>query len=161
MRLLTAAVCAVLAAALFAAGAVAERTLAFTLEETQGPTAAHPHPPAGEVGDTFVSSLALTNAAAPQLGKRPWASVGTMQFTYTIRHECASLGTRCVPTADFDTVTTLPGGTVVADGHALSIARPTITIPVVDGTGRYAGARGTVTISPTSTKVSRYKLTLP
>ncbi len=160
MRRLSALVCAVVASVSFAAGAVAGSTLRFTVKTVQGPTAAHPHPPAGGVGDTYVSSLKLVNAGIAQLGKGARAKVGTMQFTYTIRKQCTSFTRTCVATADFNTVTTLPGGKVVANGKAISIANPTITIPVVGGTGHFAGARGTVTISPTSTKLSTYKLTL-
>jgi Dirigent-like protein len=161
MRLFAALACAALAAALPVTGSAARSRLVFTVKTTQGPTTAHPHPPAGGVGDTYVSSLKLKNAGLSQLGKKARASVGTMQFTYTIRKQCTSFTRTCVATADFDAVTTLPGGTVVADGKRISISGQTITIPVVGGTGRYKGARGTVTISPTVTKLSTYTLTLP
>ncbi|HEY4348895.1 MAG TPA: hypothetical protein VGM80_15030, partial [Gaiellaceae bacterium] len=75
--------------------------------------------------------------------------------------QCTSFGRQCASTADFDTVTMLPGGTVIASGKAISISRPTITIPVVGGTGRYEGARGTITISPSSTKFSTFRLIIP
>jgi hypothetical protein len=147
-------------AALLTATALAATPLVFTVRTTQGPTATHPHAPPGGIGDTFVSSLELINLT-PQLGKAARATIGTMQFTYTIRKQCTSFAKTCIATADFETVTTLPGGTVVANGKALSIAQPAITIPVVSGTGRYKGVRGTVKISPSSTKLSTFKLTLP
>src|SRR6185437_13339946 len=111
--------------------------------------------------DSFDSSLRLVNGALPQLGRRAHAKVGMMQFTYTIRRQCTSFEQTCVASADFETLTTLPGGTVTAAGKRISIARPTIVIPVVGGTGRYAGAHGTVTISPMSTKLSTFHLVLP
>ena len=81
--------CAVLLVAVLAAvaasSASASRSLVFTVKTKQGPTVAHPHPPAGGVGDSYESSLALANAGIPQLGRPARATVGTMQFTYTIR----------------------------------------------------------------------------
>jgi hypothetical protein len=147
--------------AVLAAGARPATTLSFTVKTKQGPTSMHPHPPVGAVGDRFDSSLRLVNGPFPQLGRRAHAVVGRMAFTYTIRRQCTSFRRRCVATADFDTVTTLPGGTVIANGRGISIAHPMIDIPVVGGTGRYRGVRGSVAISPTSSKVSTYRLTLP
>ena len=161
MRPIFVVVLAALATAPIAPGAGTVRAVVFTVKTMPGPTIEHAHPPTGMVGDTFVSSLELENGRTPQLGRPARAAVGTMQFTYTIRRQCTSFGTTCVATADFDSVSTLPGGTVDADGNALSIADPTITIPVTGGTGRYAGATGTVSISPTSTTHSTYRLELP
>ena len=120
MRLLLVAVLAAVAAS----SASASRSLVFTVKTKQGPTVAHAHPPAGGVGDSYDSSLALANAGLPQLGRPARASVGTMQFTYTIRKQCTSFSPKCVATADFTTVTTLPGGTVKAAGKSISIAQP-------------------------------------
>ena len=50
---------------------------------------------------------------------------------------------------------------MLADGKAISIATPNIRIPVTGGTGRFRGARGSVTISPSSTAISTYRLTVP
>jgi hypothetical protein len=137
-------------------------SLDFTLKSVQGPTTAHPHPPVGGVGDTYVSSLTLKNTGIAQLGMGARDKVGTMQFTYTIRKQClGALNRKCKATADFNTVTRLPGGTVTANGKAISIATPTIMIPVVGGTGRYKGASGSVSISPAASKLSTYKLSLP
>jgi hypothetical protein len=163
MRLFGALVLAALAACAPPSLARAATALVFSLTTTQGPTtvdsATGLHP--SEVGETFVSSLALANAGSPQLGRRAWARVGTMRFSYTIRRQCTAFGPVCDATADFATVSALPGGTVVAGGKGISTAYQTITIPVIGGTGRYAGARGTVTISPSSRKVSVYRLELP
>jgi hypothetical protein len=134
-------------------------TLTFTVGTLEGLTTVHPHPPAGSVGDAYVSTLELVNNGSAQLGKGARAKVGTMQFTYTIRRQCVVAG--CVSTADFDTVTTLPGGKVIANGKSIPISSATITIPVTGGTGRYVGAKGSVTISPSRTKRSTYTLDLP
>jgi hypothetical protein len=150
-----------LLAAALASNASASRSLVFTVKSKQGPTVAHARPPAGGVGDWYDSSLSLANAGIPQLGRPAHAAVGTMQFTYTIRKQCTSFSPRCRATADFTTVTTLPGGTVKAAGRSISIANPEIVIPVTGGTGRYKGAHGTVSISPTSEKLSTYRLRLP
>jgi predicted metal-binding membrane protein len=126
----------------------------------QGPNKRHPHPPPGDAGDTFDSSLILFNLG-PQFGKPAKKMVGSMRFSYTLRKVCSGFTSKCSATADFETTTTLPGGTIVAGGRGISIAKPTITVPVTGGTGRYAGARGTVTMGPLSTETNVYRLTLP
>ena len=156
----TVALVVALGALLVPAG-LARRSLTFTVKTRQGPTTAHPHPPSGGVGDSYVSSLELVNRKVAQFGKPAYAPIGTMEFTYTIRKQCSSSKGTCVATADFDTVSTLPGGTVLASGRSISISDPTITIPVTGGSGRYVGATGTVTISPSSRKISTYELELP
>ncbi|HEY4348821.1 MAG TPA: hypothetical protein VGM80_14650, partial [Gaiellaceae bacterium] len=70
-------------AGLVAASGVAASPLVFTVKTRQGPTAVHPHPPLGGVGDSYVSSLRLVNAGIPLFGKGRHSTVGTMQFTYT------------------------------------------------------------------------------
>jgi hypothetical protein len=161
MKLLPPLACAALTALLLAVGAAAGTSLEFTVKTRQGPTTLHAHPPIGGVGDTTDSTLVLRNAGIPLFGMGKHANIGTMEFTYTIRKQCAAFGGSCQSTADFHTLSDLPGGTVTAEGKSISISRQTITIPVVGGTGRYAGARGTVTISPASTKLSTYRLKLP
>jgi hypothetical protein len=140
---------------------LAGRSLTFTVKTRQGPTLARPQAPAAGASEWYASSLELLNPNVAQFGKPAHSPVGTMEFTYTNRKQCPSSQVRCVATADFDTVSTLPGGTVLASGKSISISAPTITIPVTGGTGRYAGATGTVTISPSSRKLSTYQLELP
>jgi hypothetical protein len=160
VRLLSALVLAALAGSVPPVSSAVTR-LDYTFKTRQGPTTSHPHPPPGGRGDTYDSSLVLKNAGIAQFGKGQHAPVGAMRFTYTIRQQCTSFAVKCVATADFETVTTLPGGTVVAGGKSISIASRNIRIPVIGGTGRYKGAKGTVTISPTSTQISTYRLTVP
>jgi hypothetical protein len=152
---------AVVGGALLAPTGLAGRRVTFAVSTRQGPTVAHPHAPAGGAGDWYGSSLELLNRRLAQLGKPAHARVGTMEFRYTIRKQCAASDRTCIATADIDTVSVLPGGTVLASGKSIPISATTITIPVTGGTGRYAGAAGTVTISPSSRKLSTYALELP
>jgi hypothetical protein len=157
VRALIAAAAAALVVVPFPAAAT---TVSYTFKTRQGPITHHAHPPDGGVGDSFDSSLVLQNAGIAQLGAGRHARVGSMRLDYTIRRQCAAFTPRCVATADFATVTTLPGGQVLAGGKAISIASPDIRIPVTGGTGRFQGARGWVTISPSSTRLSTYVLTV-
>jgi hypothetical protein len=139
----------------------ASTTVSYTFKTRQGPTAHQAHPPDGAVGDTYRSTLVLRNAGIAQLGAGRHEKVGSMVLGYTIRKQCSAFSKRCVATADFDTATSLPGGKVLAGGRSISIATPNIRIPVTGGTGRFEHARGWVTISPNSTRISTYELTLP
>jgi len=133
----------------------------YTFKTRQGTPSHHVHPPSGAIGDTYDSTLVLRNAGIAQLGAGRHARAGSMKLTYTIRRQCTAFSKRCVATADFATITTLPGGKVLAGGRSISIATPSIRIPVTGGTGRFAHVRGSVTISPSSTRISTYELTLP
>lgn len=139
----------------------AATTVSYTFKTRRGPAVRHAHPPRGAVGDSYDSTLVLRNAGLAQLGAGRHARVGSMQLGYTIRRQCTAFAKKCVATADFDTVTRLPGGKVLAGGRSISIATPNIRIPVTGGTGRFDNARGWVTISPSSTRISTYVLTLP
>jgi hypothetical protein len=152
---------AALAALVLIPTSTASTTVSYTFKTRQGPTVHHTHPPSGAVGDTFDSTLALRNAGIAQLGAGRHEKVGSMELGYTIRRQCTAFAKRCVATADFDTTTTLPGGKVLAAGRSISIATPNIRIPVTGGTGRFEHARGWVTISPSSTRISTYELRLP
>jgi hypothetical protein len=161
VRVISTAALVVALGALLVPTGLAGGILTFAVKTRQGPTTAQPHPPSGGVGDSYVSSLELLNRKVAQLGKPAHSPIGTMEFTYTIRKQCTSFEVTCVATADFDTVSMLPGGTVLASGRSIPISDTTITIPVTGGTGRYAGATGTVMISPSSRKISTYELRFP
>lgn len=134
----------------------------YTFKTHQGPTAHVPHPPAGTVGDTFDSVLVLRNAGLAQLGAARRAKVGSMRLSFTIRKACSGFtNAKCDARADIATVSTLPGGKVLAGGRSVSIVSPSIRVRVSAGTGRYKGARGWVTISPSSSQISTFELTLP
>ena len=83
-------------------------------------------------GDTITGTSILRNYA-PQFGKPKGARVGTSHGVTT------ALSTK---TDKSDAVARLPGGTVHARGEGP--IGPTISVPVVGGTGAYAGATGVV-----------------
>jgi hypothetical protein len=161
MSALRALPAAVLAALVLVPLSGASTKLSYTFKSRQSTAVRQQHPPGGAIGDTYVSTLALRNAGIAQLGAGRHAEIGSMALSYTIRRQCTAFSKKCVATADFHTVTTLPGGTVRAGGRSISIASPSIRIPVTGGTGRFENARGYVTISPSSTRLSTYVLTLP
>ncbi len=83
-------------------------------------------------GDTLSGTSVLRNAV-PQFGKPKGARVGASSFTDV------ALSSELVRT---DGVAGLPGGAV----HIRGVARigPTVELPVIGGTGVYAGATGVV-----------------
>jgi hypothetical protein len=83
-------------------------------------------------GDTFSGTSILRNAVS-QFGKPKGARIGTSSFTDI------ALSSQMVRT---DGVARLPGGTL----HIRGVAPigPTVKLPVVGGTGIYAGATGVV-----------------
>ena len=90
----------------------------------------------------------------PQFGRPARASVGSDQGTLTV---VSATTARLVGTASF------PDGTIKLNGLIpLAGNRPTV-IPVVGGTGRYAGARGADTQPAPggNTELNTYRLTLP
>jgi len=156
------AVAVSVAALLSAPLSEASAKLSYTFKTHQGPTAHLPHPPAGTVGDTFDSTLVLRNAGLAQLGAGRRAKVGSMRLSFTIRKACTGFtNAKCDARADIATVSTLPGGKVLAGGRSVSIVSASIRVPVTAGTGRYKGVRGWVTISPSSSQISTFELTVP
>jgi hypothetical protein len=94
-------------------------------------------PPAGPSrGDASVQTSRLLNAVA-QFGKPKAAVVGRDSATLTLTGPT---------TAAIAGVATLPGGTLTLRG-AMRVTPGGLVFPVVRGTGRYAGARGTVTVT--------------
>jgi hypothetical protein len=93
-------------------------------------------------GDSITGTSVLRNYV-PQFGKPKGARVGTSRGVTT------ALSSQ---TAMSDAVARFPGGTVHARGNGP--IGPTVTVPVVGGTGVYAGARGVVEGSHLSTGVT-------
>src|SRR5919198_52564 len=92
-------------------------------------------PPKGlSKGDVVRQRTRLVNAS-PQFGKPAGAVVGYDESVVRL-----TSATR----ATVDVVVHLPGGTIHAHG-SIAIDRTVTTIPVVSGTGAFAGARGTGT----------------
>lgn len=93
-------------------------------------------PPKGpSVGDKLHERTRLFNEV-PQFGKPAGAAVGQDRGTLTLVSRT---------TLRIDGVTTLPGGTLILRGIVRTNRRNQEFIaPVVSGTGRFAGARGTL-----------------
>ena len=110
-------------------------------------------PQGASPGDKVFTTSRLQNAVA-QLGRPKGAVVGSDRATLTIRGSDSVL---------VDGSATLRGGTIRF--HGLITSANTTRIPVVGGTGRFAGARGTVTTAALSRNGLRasnvYRLTLP
>lgn len=159
MRFLTVAWFLVLATALPAAAQSADR-LVFTVRITQAATVRHPHPPAGDAGDVFSTTLTLF-VIDPVLGKAKNAKLGTMSFSYTFRGACSSTGAGCKGTSNMQTVTTLPGGTITANRADVPLGRLPFVVPIVKGTGRFAGATGNIAIAPGGNALTIYTINLP
>jgi hypothetical protein len=105
-------------------------------------------------GDVFWQQSLLRNAIA-QFGRPKGAVVGSDTGTITVVSRTL---------LDNKGVAVLPGGTIRFEGRAADGARA-LSLGVTGGTGRYAGARGTLEVkalTPDGTRTSNvYRLTLP
>ena len=106
-------------------------------------------PPKGpSKGDAYTLRARLTNVVA-QFGRKPGAAVGSDSSTLSLTN---------ATTAVIHGVAALPGGTITYGGTgSLGSNDP---IPVVGGTGRFAGARGTLTVGDGNSPLNTYRLTL-
>jgi hypothetical protein len=89
-------------------------------------------------GDRKTYRNVLVNAVA-QFGKPKGARVGTDSgtLTFTGAHTARYAGTA-----------RLPGGTLIVRGAVKPVGQNDLQIAVVGGTGRFASARGTLTVGP-------------
>jgi hypothetical protein len=144
---LCAAACAGLAAS--PAGAATPRVILVTSDTVA--TTVRDLPPRGpSKGDTVAYRDRLVNAVA-QFGKPRGSTVGTDAgtLTFTGAH-----------TATFRGLTRLPGGTLTLSGPVYTLGNGGLVIPVVSGTGGFAGLHGTLTVSPGRNHVlNTYRLT--
>jgi hypothetical protein len=111
-------------------------------------------PRRASAGDREYSTSRLLNAGA-KFGKPKGAVIGSDRSTMTLISPTS---------ARLKVVAKLPGGTVTANGRLIEAAGGGISVPVVTGTGVFAGARGTLTIlRPTGPKtvVNIYRLIYP
>jgi hypothetical protein len=131
--------------------------MTFTVRLIQEATYRHPHPPDGNVGDVFSTTLRLF-AVGPLFGKPDKAYVGTMSFSYTFQGACSSAGAGCKGTTNLDTLSKLPGGTITANGNNVSLGRLPYVVPILRGTGTFAGASGTVSIAPSGAATEVYTI---
>jgi hypothetical protein len=111
-------------------------------------------PPKGaSAGDAETSTSRLLNAVT-QFGKPKGAVVGSDRGTIRVvagANPIAKITTR------------LPGGTLSLSGHIEVRTDGTIVIPVVSGSGTFAGARGELRITPLKEKnraLNEYRITL-
>jgi hypothetical protein len=103
-------------------------------------------------GDTVVDRDRLLNAVK-QFGKKKGAVVGrdSTTTTFTSSHTATIKGT-----------VKLPGGTLILGGELVGLTDGGLSVPVVGGTGRYAKARGTLTVGAGKSRVlNTYRLVLP
>ena len=106
--------------------------MVFTVRLIQEATYRHPHPPDGNAGDVFSTTLRLF-AIGPLFGKPDKSYVGTMSFSYTFQGACSSAGVGCKGTTNLDTLTKLPGGTLTANGKNVSLGRLPYVVPISSG----------------------------
>lgn len=158
---------AAIAACLFMAGQArsasharsTSHVLLLKLAIQQHGTTRTPHPPLGDAGDVFTTTLLMNNTVAA-LGKGPGASVGAMLFSYVLHGTCSTES--CAgANADITAISRLPGGTVTGIEKHVELGRPPIVIPITSGTGAYKGASGEVTIGAASSPFNTYRIVLP
>jgi hypothetical protein len=136
-----------------AVGAAAASQLVIRVQSnTTSGTLTH-HSPAGPRNDVVVEHDMLVNAKQGQFGQPVGAPVGSDVATITYR-----TNTRLLIRA----TASLPGGTILVAGVVtVKPGRPTV-VPVVGGTGTYAGATGTETIGTSSASpLNTYRLSIP
>jgi hypothetical protein len=147
----------VLVAPAEAAPAVRSETL--TLSIVQHGTVRTPHPPPGDEGDVFTTTLLLSNTVAA-LGKPARASVGSMSFQYVLHGTCSTES--CAgATADIVAISRLPGGTITASEDGVKLGKPPIVIPITKGTGIFKGVTGVLSVGAESRPINTYQLRLP
>jgi hypothetical protein len=131
----------------------------LTLAIIQHGTTRTPHPPLGDDGDVFTTTLLLNNTVAA-LGRPAKASVGSMSFAYVLHGKC-STETCAGATADIVAISRLPGGTITASENRVKLGRPPILVPITKGTGAFKGATGLLSVGAASRPINTYQLKLP
>ena len=138
----------------------AKGPITFKVTLVQEATVRHPHPPAGDAGDTFSTVLKL-NAVGTVLGHPNGTPMGSMAFTWgPLKGSCSSNAPECSGTTNILTLTKLPGGTITANGINVSLANG-IILPVEGGTGIFNGVKGKVYVAPGGDHVDVFKLQMP
>ena len=131
----------------------------LTLGIIQHGTTRTPHPPLGDEGDVFTTTLLLNNTIAA-LGKPAKASVGAMTFQYVLHGKCSTES--CAgATADIVAISRLPGGTITASENRVQLGKPPILVPITKGTGVFKGATGMLAVGAESRPINTYQLKLP
>jgi predicted small lipoprotein YifL len=150
-----------LAASIAATGQGAKKgPLSFKVTLVQEATVRHPHPPAGDAGDTFSTVLKL-NAVGTVLGFPNGTPMGSMAFTWgPLNGSCSSNAASCSGTTTILTTTKLPGGTITANGKNISLSNG-IILPIQGGTGVFKGVKGKVFVAPGGDHVDVFDLIMP
>jgi hypothetical protein len=135
------------------------RSEKLVLTIVQHGTTRAPHPPLGDDGDVFTTTLLLSNTVAA-LGKPAKASVGSMSFQYVLHGTCSTES--CAgATADIVAISRLPGGTITASEDGVKLGKPPIVIPITKGTGAFKGAIGVLSVGAESRPLNSYQIKLP
>lgn len=138
----------------------AKGPLSFTVRLIQEATYRHAHPPTGDAGDTFSTTLRLY-AVGNVLGFPNNTPMGTMAFTWgPLNGSCSTTAAECSGTTNLETVTRLPGGTITANGSNVNLGRG-LVVPVQSGTGIFKGVKGTIQIAPKGVAEDVFKLVMP
>ena len=134
--------------------------LSFKVKLVQEATYRHPHPPDGNAGDTFSTTLRLF-AIGNVLGFPDKTPMGTMAFTWgPLNGACSTAAASCSGTTNLLTVTKLPGGTITANGLNVSLAHG-LVVPIQSGTGIFKGVKGTISIAPQGVAEDVFNLVMP
>jgi hypothetical protein len=137
-----------------ASGTAGQRSSVIRLISIPGRTVERDLPPKGapNKGDSLSGTSTLRNAVA-QFEKPKGAVVGSDSYSITLT---------APPRALVKARVKLPGGTLRLQGEA-SLAVNVIKVPVVGGTGAFAGARGTSAVSELSggRSLNVYRLRIP
>ena len=120
----------------------AKGPLTFQVRLIQEATYRHQHPPAGDPGDSFSTTLRLF-AVGNVLGFPNNTPMGTMAFMWGPLKggSCSTAAASCSGTTNLETTTRLPGGTITANGINISLTHGLI-VPIQSGTGHLQGRHG-------------------
>jgi hypothetical protein len=132
----------------------------FKVRLIQEQTIRHPHPPAGDLGDVFSTTLRLF-AIGDVLGYPDNTPMGTMAFSWTDNGViCGDAAPGCKGKTSIKTLTRLPGGTITANALNVSLSHGLI-VPIQSGTGIFKGVSGSISIAPSGVAEDIFTLVLP
>ncbi len=141
-------------------GATPRGPLVFKVRLIQEATYRHAHPPAGDSGDTFSTTLRLF-AIGNVLGFPNNTPMGTMAFAWGPLHGAFSTSAaECSGTTNLQTLTKLPGGTITANGTNISLSHG-LVVSIQSGTGIFKGVTGSIEIAPQGVAQDVFHLKMP
>ena len=127
----------------------------------QEATIRHQHPPDGDPGDTFSTTLKLY-AIGAVLGFPDGTPMGRMSFTWGPLHGvCSSSAAGCNGNDEHLHGDVASGRDDHRRAGTTSRSRKGIVVPVTGGTGIFKGVKGTIQIAPASVAEDVFNLTLP